>query len=100
VIFNQPKQRSIGRLNLFANYVLRTGDPKAAVLPEAVASPVIEFVVNYFHNKLLRGFGRRPVLRPDNQVQAEQSDPKKMRAEAWFVQLECPHKELSFSFPQ
>jgi hypothetical protein len=74
VIFHQTKDGSIGCLDLFAIDILRTGDPKDAVLPEAIAPAVIEFVVDHVRDKLLRGLDRHPILRWRQQAEAEQSD--------------------------
>src|ERR1700733_15320149 len=63
VIFHQTKDGPIGCLDLFAIDILRTGDTKDAVLPEAIATAVIEFVVDHVRDKLLRGLERHPTLR-------------------------------------
>src|SRR5271155_2744673 len=70
VIFHQAKDRSIGCLDLFAIDILRTGYTKDAVLPKAIATTVIEFVVDHVRDKLLRGLDRHPILRLRKQAEA------------------------------
>src|SRR5271166_432937 len=74
MIFHQAKDGSIGCLDLFAIDILRTGDTRDAVLPEAIATAIIELVVDYVRDKLLRGLDRHPILRLRKQAAAEQCD--------------------------
>lgn len=74
MIFHQAKDGPIRCLDLFAINILRTGYTKNAVLPEAIATAVIEFVVDHVRDKLLRELNRHPILRLRKQAEAEQSD--------------------------
>jgi len=82
VIFHQAKDWSIGCLGLFAIDILRTRETKDAVLPEAIATAVIGFVVDHVRDKLLRGLDRRPILRLRKQAEAEQSHYERLRLDA------------------
>src|SRR5271165_293638 len=81
MIFHQAKDGPIGCLDLFAIDVLRTGYTKDAILPEAITTAVIEFVVDHVRDKLLRGLDRHPILGLRKQAAAEQCDHERC---AWM----------------
>ena len=65
-------------------------------MPEAIATTVIEFVVDHVRDKLLRGLDQHPILRLRKQGEAEQCDYERC---AWMHTIApketyCPNPHI------